>query len=253
MDQIKFLLKFGERKYLERLQCGNLYFSNALKFRYYEEKLLIKGQGDRLEGGSMIHTNDFSLIDNSSDELVLSGVKSKMLIHYEPANMLPVYCLFACFGKDCHRDSGGNLHIHLGEDIKNDIISHFPKADTVAVISNPEKFIENVNESIGYENKSGLVNYFNLLGYDGKSNDLEYFKYLTQDIAPVKEDGKTTYTFNDKYVYRSLLCKDIFFNKEQEYRFILPSNKISDPREFKVKLSEEIQLEDIEMFFNRKV
>jgi len=48
------------------------------------------------------------------------------------------------------------------------------------------------------------------------------------------------------------LCKDKFFNKEQEYRFVLPGIKISDPREFKVKLSEEIQLQDIEMFINRE-
>ena len=41
MDEIKFFLKFGERKHLEDLQKGNLFFSNAQTFRYYEEKLFI--------------------------------------------------------------------------------------------------------------------------------------------------------------------------------------------------------------------
>ena len=60
MNDIKFFLKFGEREHLEGLQKGELYFSNAKTFRYYEEKLLIKGQGDQLEGGSMFIANNLS-------------------------------------------------------------------------------------------------------------------------------------------------------------------------------------------------
>jgi len=54
MNEVKYLLKFEGRKHLDSLQKGNLYFSNAITFWYYEEKLFIKGQGDRLEGGSFI-------------------------------------------------------------------------------------------------------------------------------------------------------------------------------------------------------
>lgn len=39
MNDIKFFLKFGERKHLEGLQKGELYFSNAKTFRYYEEMI----------------------------------------------------------------------------------------------------------------------------------------------------------------------------------------------------------------------
>ena len=69
MDNIQFLIKFGERTYMERFASGYLYFSHALKFREYENTLKIKGQGDRLEGGSKIFAQKFTM--QSHDELVL--------------------------------------------------------------------------------------------------------------------------------------------------------------------------------------
>lgn len=80
-------------------------------------------------------------------------------------------------------------------------------------------------------------------------NDLSYFKYLMQDTPPVKMDGKTVYSFNAKYVYRALLCKDVFFANEQEYRFILPDINIVDGREFPVILRETMELHDLSTFF----
>lgn len=77
---------------------------------------------------------------------------------------------------------------------------------------------------------NGEVNYFNLYGFDseyGKSMDIRYFKYLAQDKELQKVPGGTQYIFSANYVYRSLLCKDEFFVKEQEYRFILPDRKIN--------------------------
>jgi hypothetical protein len=247
MNEVKYLLKFGERNHLESLQKGNLYFSNAMTFRYYEENLFIKGQGDRLEGGSFIAAQNLTMIDNENDDLVFTGVKGNIFIHYEPANLLPVYCLFTCFDKDCV-EVDGSLRIRLSEDIKQSIISHFPKADTVAIIKNPEQFINDVYSTIGFECKSDTVKYFHLLGFGGefgKANDLAYFKYLSQDIPPKKENGKKVYSFNAQYVYRSLLCKDVFFEKEQEYRFILPEINIEKAREFNIKLSEDIELHDL--------
>ncbi len=252
MSEIKFLLKFGEREYLERLQQGYLFFSNALTFRHYEEKLLIKGQGDRLEGGSMIAASSMNMIDNETNEPVFTGVSGNMFLHYEPANLLPVFCVFACFEKDCTTNEDGTLSIKLSEDIKKNIIIHFPKADSVAIIKKPQQFIDDVHSTIGTACKSGLVNYFHLTGFNsekGISNDLSYFKYLCQDVQPKRVNGRTFYSFNSKYVYRSLLCKDVFFEKEQEYRFTLPQLKLIYPKEFFVTLREYIELQDLNGFF----
>lgn len=253
MKEIKFLLKFGERQHLESLQQGNLFFSNAKTFRYYEEELFIKGQGDRLEGGSMIAANSVTMVSNDTHEPVFTGVKGNMFVHYEPANLLPVFCMFACLEKDCVENEDGTLSIKLSDDIKQNIITHFPKADTVAIIKEPQQFIKDVHSTIGSDCKSDLVNYFHLMGFDsehGKANDLSYFKYLSQDTPPIKEDGKTIYSFNAQYVYRSLLCKDIFFEKEQEYRFILPQLNITKPQVFPTNLKAKIELQDLASFFS---
>ncbi len=252
MNEIKFLLKFGKREHLERLQTGKMYFSNARSFRQIEENLLIKGQGDRMEGGSYISASNMTMVDRETDEPMFTGIRGNMLLHYEPADLLPVFCIFCCFEKDCVLNDDGTLSIKLPAEIKDSIISHFPNADTVAVIKNPHQFIEDVTASIGYDCKSDLVNYFHLTGFDGehgKVNDLSYFKYLMQDTPPVKMDGKTVYSFNAKYVYRALLCKDVFFANEQEYRFILPDINIVDGREFPVTLRETMELHDLSNFF----
>ena len=255
MSDIRFLLKFGEREYMERFACGNLYFSNAITFRYYEEQLRIKGQGDRLEGGSMMHTHNLTIKDNVSGETVKSGVSGSFPVHYDPANLIPVFCMFCCFDKDCSINTNGSQSISLSDDIKQNIITHFPKADTVAIVDNPYEFIDAVRGSFDTECKSDIVNYFHVYGIEGKGGtalDKRYMEYLTQDTPKEKVEGGTAYSFNARYVYRSLLCKDVFFNKEQEYRFLLPDIELDEPKEFSVKLCERIELQDLDSFFGNK-
>lgn len=252
MEKIVCFLKFGEKEHMKGLARGEMFFSNALQFRQIEEELLIKGQGDKLEGGSIIHSQNMTMVDNGTQEIVMNGEKGNMLVHYEPANLLPVYCLFACYESDCTLNEDGQLEFHFSEETKLNIREHFPKADSVAIIKNPELFVSNVKTSLKTECVSGKVNYFNLLGMDsdkGMANDIRYFKYLTQDIPPQKVDGGMKYTFSAKYVYRSLLCKDVFFEKEQEYRFILPKDKISSGTIYLINLEENISVIDLDIFF----
>jgi len=248
MKRIKYLLKFGERKYLERLVDGKMYFSSAINFRKIEEELFIKGQGDKLEGGSVLYGQRATMTDLSTNETINIPDKFSIPIYYEPADKLPVFCLLACFEDDCINGEGYELDIALSDDIKEDIKNHFPKADSVAIIRNPQEFIQDIHSTIGYECKSDLVNYFHLYGYqtdNGNTNDLEYFKYLAQDTPEVRlEKGKRT-VFDAKFVFRSLLCKDVYFSKEQEYRFILTTVNIDEPREFDVKIRSDIELVDI--------
>lgn len=254
MDKIVCFLKFGEKVYLDGIVKCELFFSNALRFRQIEEKLFIKGQGDKLEGGSMFYSQNMTMIDNETNEVVMAGVHANMMVHYEPANLLPVYCLFACYEKDCTRLEDGSLQFHISDEIKNNIIEHFPKADSVAIIPATEEFIESVVTSIGCDVKHGKVNYFNLYGFDsehGKTMDMRYFKYLSQDKEPQKVEGGWKHTFSAKYVYRSLLCKDEFFAKEQEYRFILPDCKINEGTIFKINFEGIVDVQPLDKFWNQ--
>ncbi|QSX06446.1 hypothetical protein JYG23_03005 [Sedimentibacter sp. zth1] len=254
MENVKFLLKFGGKKYLKDLQEGKLYFSNAYNFKNIEKEKLLKGQGDLLEGGTILIAQDLQITNNDNKEVInINDVKVKL--NNDPANLLPVYCLFACFEKDCYKSYDGKYEIKLSEEIKETIISHFPKADAVAIIKEPQQFIDDVNSSIGYACKSNLVKYFHLKGImDSKFgivNDLDYYKYVTQDTPLVKKYGKIILTMNVDFIYRTLLCKDIFFCNEQEYRFILPEINIKKARNFPIHLNEKIEIVDLDLFFHK--
>lgn len=81
--------------------------------------------------------------------------------------------------------------------------------------------------------------------------DMEYMKCLMQDVPPVKDDKGTRYTFYADYAFRVLLCKDVFFEKEQEYRIILPNEVIEEGKSYPVKLSEEYEICDLNSFFEK--
>jgi len=141
MSEIVFLIKFGERQFMERFANGHLYFSNALKFREIENNLMIKGQGDKLEGASKIYVTDFKATSHESNGNVISGKNINLYANYAPANKLAVFCIMCCYGNDCIRIDENIVRIKLRDDVIKD---HFPKADVGAVVLNPQRFITNV-------------------------------------------------------------------------------------------------------------
>lgn len=52
-------------------------------------------------------------------------------------------------------------------------------------------------------------------------------------------------------LFRVLFCKDVFFEKEQEYRIILPNEVIEDGKSYPVRLSEEYEICDLNFFFEK--
>lgn len=251
MGKIKYLLKFGEKKYLQDLVDNKLYFANAISFWGIEDKLKIKGQGDRLEASTMMHAQKVLMQNPDTNEIIASWGTSKGLIRIEPAKRMPVYCLFAVYEDDCTIDSEGKLHITLSDEKKKTIREHFPKADGVVIIDNPDQFIEDVKNSIGHVMKNDEVHYYNIdEGYKTENSqvamDMQYMMYVTQDAEPIRENGMVRYTFYEDYAYRILFCKDLFFEKEQEYRFILPEEQIDEGTKYDVKLSSDYGISDIE-------
>lgn len=253
MANIKFLLKFGQKAHIESFASGALYCSNAKTFWGIEETLKIKGQGDRLEAGSRFFAQRISIYDNEDGSLLGVLPTTSGLVHYEPAEEIPVFCLFAVYDEDCVTENDGTIKISLSEGIKQTIREHFPNADTVAIIDDPKRFLLDIENSIGCEVKHGLVQYYNIdkgfLRDDGtRAIDMEYMRYLTQDVPPVVEGNKKRYVFNAEYVYRCLLCKDVYFKDEQEYRIILLNEKITNGEIYSVRFTHGIHVMDLEMF-----
>lgn len=252
-DDVKFLLKFGEKKHIEEFVDGSLYCSTAERFWGIEKNKKIKGQGDVLEAGSRIFGQRMTIQKHGSDNITVINARTNMLIHVDPAKNIPVFCMFAVYDSDCSKDDAGNYIISLSENTKDTIKKHFPNADTVAIIENPAQFVQDVVDSIGCRVEKGLVHYFNIdKGFEAKDKnvamDMEYINYLTQDVPIVKNDGEVTRKFCVDYVYRSLFCKDVFFEKEQEYRIVLPEESISEGKHYPVNLSKAIQMMTLDEF-----
>lgn len=70
-----------------------------------------------------------------------------------------------------------------------------------------------------------------------------------QDVPPVKCDKGTRYTFYEDYAFRVLFCKDVFFEKEQEYRIVLPNEVIEGGKSYLVKFSDKYEIYDFPFFF----
>jgi len=255
MGNIRFLLKFGQELHLKEFVKGRLYCSDAETFWGIEDKQKIKGQGDILEAGSRIFSQNLTMQSLDSGSITSLNVSGKILVHFEPAKHIPVFCLFSVYDDDCIINENGQYIINLSDKKKETIKSHFPKANAVAVISKPWIFLDDVSKSIGYEIKHDKVHYFHIdegmqiNGCNQRAMDLEYMKYLMQDVPPVIKDGKTTYSFHADYVYRILFCKDIFFSDEQEYRIVLPKERITHGISYPVKLSENIEVLSLSDFF----
>lgn len=133
-------------------------------------------------------------------EVIAEFRKANDLMRVELAEKMQVFCMFAVYEEDCKVDEHGNTFINLSSNEKKTIREHFPNADAVAVILNPEAFIEDISKSIGTDIKAGKVKYFHIdKGYgikDGRTAmDMEYMKYLMQDAAPEKVDCGTRYVF----------------------------------------------------------
>ena len=207
MDNIKYFLKFGEKEHIKQFANGKLYFSCAKKYQEIEKKNGIKGQGDTSEAGFNI---------------------SFLNVKFGEASNKPTLCLFAVFLDDCVEIGEGKYSICLSDEIKNTIITHFPQADSVAIISNPKKFVADVTTSLSKNVCAKLVEYCNK---DGQV-DCNYLFKVQNNIL------------------ESLFYKDKRFINEQEFRIVLPNEDINDGIIYDVVLSEKPRVISLKEFFD---
>lgn len=255
MDEVKYLLKFGEKQYLDSFANGNLYFSNAETFQNIENKQQNKGQGDILEAGTRIFAQNVVIESPNSNIALYIDCDINFLCYYKSVKKTPIFCLFAVFEDDCCFNDNGQNIINLSIKKQRMIKEHFPKANAVAIISNPSLFLKDVENSIGEKVLHEKVHYFKIdKGYEGNANqkvhmDNDYMKYLAQDTSIKNKNGNKTFTLDEKYAYRALFCKDEYFKEQQEYRIILPNIKIEKSTIYPVTISEAIKVVSLDDFF----
>jgi hypothetical protein len=261
MHTIECLIKFGEKQYMEQLKEGHFYFSHAKMFREIEEKLMLKGQGDKLERGSFIPAQRVTMQSYEDPYDIKSIGPSNITLFYQGNDSIPIFCLSICDEKNCIALDNGKRKLSFSSEIKEDIKKHFPNADTAVIFNNPSALRTDLYDSFYNSCMIEPIHYFNCNGFttdDGqRSMDKEYFDYLMKDNThKIYDDGKsaTQYLLTEESVYRTLLCKDLFFKNEKELRILLPKQSINEPRifyvQFKLSKPSIVSLSDL---FNEKI
>ena len=261
-DDIALFVKFHERKYIKRLFDGKVYFSNAEHFRGIEKKNGLKGQGDAYEAFFQLKCGSDLFVDDKRG-LVSRAQNATVNLELDDSATIPVFCI-ACFNSsDFTLEKHGEknllkIHTNIAETIR----SHFPKADTAGVFYSPKQFIKSM-EQIGIVTHD-RVQYFNFNHTPGVI--LEMLDYINQCPGKLSNhnilltsgryetvDGKRRTEFNltTQSMKRILFCKDAYFEKEKEYRFILPNKRINTPQDFYVRwLSQKKRMFPLDEFFS---
>ena len=249
---IKYLLKIGKRKNISSIQKGQVWMSTPECLRPLEASL-VKGQGDKLEGGMHITASKMWLTDRITGHSLSRDGEINLDVLMDPVKTVPIYCLFSVYEKDVE-----NGRIKLNLQTQDTIREHFPEADAVAVIKYPEEFIKEFETTIHDEGESamlgckhGEVQYFDMYGVgDKKAIDGRFIEFITGGRKPEKTSKRQMIPIYEDDSWRHLFCKDVFFQGEQEYRFILPKVTVDRGKLFEIKLSEKIEIFDLEEFFS---
>lgn len=210
-NEIIFMVKFGEKKHLKSLELGNIFFSNASKFREIENEQLLKGQGDRGDGLFSIYGKDVKI---KNDNTIYESGKT-FDVDCGNNSFRPVFCITAGTLKDCsYFNNEKDYRIQFSEKKHHIISEHFPKADSVLLIKNPQHFLDNLKSNIGYKCYENLVQYYNPNRILPQFLENLFYDSVYEDI----ETGIRETVVDVSNVHRLLICKDIFFlnNKNSE-------------------------------------
>lgn len=228
-DDILFFVKFGQRKWIERLMQGKIYFSNSARFRQIEKEVG-RGQGDAYE--AMVR---FCLLDSTILNTDIDNTKE-----------VPVFCISAFREKDCSiQEVDGNRKAYVNSDVQKKVKKDFKGANTAAVFLEPSKLITSITNIA--PSVHGEIHYFDL---NLEHQDYAFFEYLVQESGTISKNNPMIMSTQFKeldgtlhpkqYItkrnaYRILFCKDLFFNTENEYRFALINKCIKEPQEFVIR------------------
>lgn len=218
---LRYFVKYGEEKHLQQIVDGALRFTPSQTYVKLEETQHNKGQGDLLEGKFKIKIESAKMFHPETDELLGVFPKSTLTISIQDVSNMPIFCL-SHYGDEYIEEVDGEEKIVFDENHIQEIKCDFPKATHALIILEPEKFIGDVENIVGHEVVGDVIHY-----YDYDINSLQMYMFLTTGNTELKKDEMLTMTYDNRY--RHLLCKDISFEKQREYRFIGIDELIEEP------------------------
>lgn len=259
-SKIMLFVKFGEERHIRRLFGGRIFFSNATKFRGIEKKTGLKGQGDAFEGFIQFKNSYAAMTDHCAD-LSIGYPDITITLGLADVQNIPIFCITCISADDCEiYQRNGKLIIAASRALKNTITTHFPKADTVGVFFEPQRFLDSFN-TLGITFHS-RVKYFDFSPNGSIKEMIEYIAQKPGNISKqnrllfpmcIEIDGKICkyLSITEQNMKRVLLCKDRYFLGEKEYRIILPQKRIFASKEYTIRWGKQKRkMCTIDEFFN---
>lgn len=220
-DEILFLVKFGKKEHLEQIVNGAVRFSPSQKYVEQEKLLHDKGQGDLLEGKMKIHFESLTMQSHDGGHIIRINQPADILINIQDVNNMPIVCYLCGTKQDCSEyKSQTEYIINFSNDVKKTIINDFHNPDSALVIFEPQKYIKDMQEKLNTVSSS--IRY-----YDYSKMWIQQYMFLCKGDENA-EIGNATMTYNNRY--RHLLCKDISFKNQKEYRFVKIDELIDSPQ-----------------------
>lgn len=84
--------------------------------------------------------------------------------------------------------------------------------------------------------------------YDYDVNILQMYMFLATCSTKIQDNQELSMTYENRY--RHLLCKDIDFEHQQEYRLIVLDESITDPKFYQFQFTSKYMLVPIEQLKN---
>ena len=240
-------IKYGIKKHLTNLKNkGEMHFCPCKQYREFEEKQNQKGIGDKNDGGlyAMAEYSWVTFPDGSS--VVLHNTYTSVII--ESALKTPVFCL---------RISENQYITKSDREILHD---QFPEYTHALLIRDENAFLKQVRyrfrskafaHEVFYQDQY-FVDFIEFLKsgksrmnfYQPKPKEKEYFGTMT--LKPI--DGKEEqFRIDNSNYYRTMFRKATFFSDQQEFRIVLPYERIDNGQNYQIGpiQSELVNIDDL--------
>lgn len=207
--------KFSQKQYLEPLQAGNLYMNNFKYFVDLQKRTGEKGMGDIDEVAAIIKNANVTIKRHGTDEIVASGTAGRLRFRYQDFLNYPVFCLFTIESDMLEiieiTDDYIETEVKFTEEQKEQMAGHFGE---YALVIPPNVFRERIKEV------------FDQKGIEYIHNKVQYsdFDINHQERIQAYLSGDTSLFFK----------KDIFFEPQHEYRFVILNNKVEQNFEINI-------------------
>lgn len=232
MDGI--FIKFGKEEHLRSLVNGNIRFAPSKLYIKIEKEQHNIGQGDMFEGKWVIHAENAKY--HKDGRAYYSPCKQQIAIDVQNVTNMPVFCL-SYYNEDYLDGRSFQL-----PDLKLQTIEHdFSEATHALIISDPDSFVSAIQVAEGHKIVSDHIHY-----YDYSINDIRMMSFLTTGDEKKYKNQKIRFEMSYANRYRHLLCKDIAFRDQEEYRFIVLDELIECPKFYKYDFNSKYQIVPID-------